>query len=156
MSNIIFLDCDGVLNSAGFFNYIEKKERKLKYNLCPVLLSNFNFIVKQIPDLSIVISSAWRKFYTLPELKTIFRSRGYKWPIIDKTGIDRWGTRTDEILSWLEGHKEVEKYVAIDDHFLELGEEHFVRTDCKDGLVLSKTQEVCAKFGYPDKNVYIM
>lgn len=151
----IFLDCDGVLNSAGSFYYHDEKKRKLKYNLCPILVSNFNFIVKQVPDLSIVISSAWRKFYSLSELKAIFRQRGYKWPIIDTTPEFRRGIRSDEILDWLSKNPGVEKWVAIDDHELELEPENFVLTDCRDGLVWTKAQEVCAKLGHPDKNVYL-
>jgi len=153
--NVIFLDMDGCLNSQGSFHHFETKKRKMKHNLCPILVSNFDFIVKKVPNLSIVISSAWRKFYTLPELKAIFKTRGYKWPIIDTTQVYRWGTRTEEILDWLKKHIDVEKFVAIDDHFLDLGDEHFVHTDCRDGLVWTKAQEVCAKLGYPDNNIYL-
>src|SRR6202158_2602282 len=88
---VIFLDFDGVLNSAASF-VLEarfRKENKVFDDLCPVnetlchiCTSNFRHILDEVPDVKIVISSSWRNLFELEWLKD--KLQEYKIPREDR------------------------------------------------------------------------
>ena len=63
-------------------------------------------------DAKVVITSTWRVQHSLEQLRNIFKIRGFRGEIIDKTNII--GSRGEEIQEWLDTHS-INKYVVIDD-----------------------------------------
>lgn len=131
---VLFLDFDGVLNSKQHFMMI--KDQKVAYHedkefsdyLVMKQQTNANnmwvlgYILKQLPDLKIVISSAWGLHYKLDQFKRLFKY--YKLDetrLIDITPRKLSSYRCNEIHWWLE--LAVEKFspdsmrwIALDDH----------------------------------------
>jgi len=143
---VIFLDHDGVMCLSSEWG--SRQNKKLKYlNRFPnvdlpswIKMDNFNdkavkvlnYILQQT-DAEIVVSSDWKLYCTLEELKEMFTKYGViKQPIdvtintpmkYDKryyTEEELSEYRISEIKSWLIFHPEVTKWVAVDD--LNLGE----------------------------------
>lgn len=163
MKSVIFLDIDGVICLSNEWG---SRARKLKrWELeggegeppVTIRLDDFNKIaVDVLNDIiltsgsDIVISSDWRLYATLDEMKDLFHQFGVIKGPIDftpelQTTTKHANIRVDEIKSWLESHPEVEKWVAIDD--MDLGEKigsisgnsnggltNFVRTREREGL----------------------
>lgn len=129
---IIFLDFDGVLNSAASF-LLEKRKRSGKgrkhresfcpvnETLCHVCTSNFKHILDEVQEANIVISSTWRNLFDLDWLRAKLEEYGIDGKrVIDKTpDITRMGSqRGEEIQEWLAAHPEVTTYVIIDDNYI--------------------------------------
>lgn len=112
---ILFLDIDGVLNSAKY----DKSRSENDGNIDPTRLPILKRLV-DATDAKVVLTSTWRKFWekeesrnteTGKELNKVFASVGLE--IFDKTPIV--GHRKDEILSWLEANPKTEHFCIIDD-----------------------------------------
>jgi hypothetical protein len=125
---IVFCDFDGVLNSAASF-LLEDRIRQentifddlppVNQTLCKVCTSNFRYILDEVPDAKIVISSSWRNLFELDWLKdklTEYGIPGSK--VIDKTPGIPFAERGVEIDTWLEAHPEVTNYVILDDNYI--------------------------------------
>lgn len=139
---IIFLDHDGVicLQSEWGSRFTNRS------STCPVdskfdifnkkAIDVLNEILKET-DAEIVISSDWRFFADLSELKQLYSVRNVTKGPIDTTSIGKYDyevpedypynrqlqleqNRSLEILHWLKNHPEVTHWVAIDD--LNMGE----------------------------------
>ena len=158
---IIFLDIDGVLNSTGSYLYYMRNEKNETESLCPIAVSNLNYIMeKTSTDVFIVISSCWRHFYNIELLRKIFKKQGFLFEehIIDytPTNMDRNDVRGEEIQRWLDGHKDVEKYAIIDDtdDMLESQMKNFFKTNPQDGLVYSVTRDIIMHFNKDAKVFY--
>lgn len=136
---VIFLDFDGVLNSAASFLMEDRKRRgkgkrhrqsfcPVNETLCNVCTSNFKYLLDKVQDAKIVISSSWREYYDLDWLRAKLESYGIDPKrVIDKTpslkvqemyGTATYQNRSDEIGDWLDKHPEVEKFVILDDNLL--------------------------------------
>ena len=112
---VIFLDIDGVLNSAEY-----DAERTSPYD--NIDLSRLP-LLKQLIDLTnakIVLTSSWRKAWDCDktvcdeigkQLDAAFATADLE--ISDKTPV--LGRRKDEIASWLAAHPDTEKFVIFDD-----------------------------------------
>jgi len=131
---VLFLDFDGVLNSKQHFMMIKNdkpaynEDKELSDYLTMKQQTNVNnmwvlgYILKQLPDLKIVISSAWGKFYGLDQFKRLFKH--YKLDperLIGITPRKMSSYRCNEIHWWLEGAVEEFKptsmrWIALDDH----------------------------------------
>lgn len=135
---VIFLDFDGVLNSAASFMATTKarkhlnKEQKLELppvneHLDPVLANTFQYILSNVPDAKVVISSTWRNLFDLEWLKNHLKFYGIDSSrVIDKTGVAYRGFSSDrgvEIQEWLDAHPEVTHYTVIDDNHIGNGME---------------------------------
>lgn len=147
---VIFLDIDGVLNSEKTCKDWHKKTGKGGYggwfnedDVCTHenvlwgidLFNNLKTIVDQTGAV-IVISSTWRKHFSLSKFKEMFSVYGWNNPpIIDKTGNHIHRHRGCEIKSWLDG-RDVKSYVILDDDTDFLPEQlpFFVNTDGRIGL----------------------
>lgn len=66
---LIFLDIDGVLNSEQsqcmYYHHKAWIESKLgkgskTRELCPISISNLDYLMRETPDARVVISSSWR------------------------------------------------------------------------------------------------
>lgn len=164
MSNIIFLDIDGVLNcqlhyeSKQFKDYKEAKKQlrkdvkaeridRLDYyksQICATRIEWFNNLCIETKA-KVVISSSWRHSKTIGELKEIFEYAGGTFNIIGKTpdlnGIERGA----EISKWLKDschilfgvhYFDFHTYAIIDDDsdMLLNQADHFFQTDNYSGL----------------------
>lgn len=150
---VIFLDCDGVLNSQKFFKE-DGNVRTMSHGLSfgasqldPKALALVDQLVEQ-SGAKIVISSSWRHLWDVPEIIAMFESRGFKNidAIIGKTGnstTDHRGTEVQEFLDLERERKEVDdqhdpitSYVILDDtdQFDTNQRQNFVRTNPQVGL----------------------
>lgn len=125
---VIFLDVDGVLNSAGLlyhygFDYLDED-----------MVSLFSWVVERTGS-EVVLSSSWRKHERATRLVSEALAR-YGVVIMDKTPSFDLGPRSNEISDWLSRHAEVEKYAILDDNSeAGIGMEHgFFKTDLEVGL----------------------
>lgn len=128
---VIFLDFDGVLNSA---KYLEEKER-FGFAIDPARM----VLLKQIVDATdakIVLSTSWREHWSKDPLQcdstgeiinSFFSEFGLQ--IFDKTP-ELSTKRENEIRSWLDTHTDIEGFVILDDRilFAEYLNGHFVKT----------------------------
>lgn len=103
---VLFLDFDGVLN-----NY---KERNFGEKFSVSSCRNLNSLMKKVPDLKIVISSAWR-MHGVEYCKSILESNGVNSDaVIDRTGNED-GPRGYQIKCWLDRNPKVTNFVILDD-----------------------------------------
>jgi hypothetical protein len=139
---VLFLDFDGVLNSKQHFMMADDKgaahyDGDLDFADYMDMSQNVNannmwvlrYILSQLPDLKIVVSSAWGKFYSLDRFKLLFRRfRLDESRLIGITPRKISSQRRDEIRWWLDlqGEKtpgERIAWLALDDHeIFQLGE----------------------------------
>lgn len=156
---VIFLDFDGVLNSATSFLYEgNRRDRHHEQNVKgPVnetlslhCCAAFQEVLYTYPEVKIVISSTWREIFDLEWLKTklsdyhIDSSR-----VIDRTPSSYSGDRGIEIQQWLDNHPEVTHYAIIDDNDWGItdvhGKDRFVQTDWERGMGVNHTFELIKK-----------
>lgn len=133
MVKILFLDIDGVLNSAYVLD-TQKRGDAIDRDM----VSRINRII-DATGCQIVISSTWRLYHSLDALKKRLVDNGmWRDAILSVTPrLDaRHFNRADEILSWLHDNPNVTQYIAIDDSACEFDKikEHLVATTWKDGL----------------------
>lgn len=144
---VICLDVDGVLNS-------HERHENGYCGINPVNVKAFNQVLKAVPDLKIVISSSWR--YMIPEAMSL---KGFEYMLL-VCGVNCQGrvigltprdeeilTRGGQIAYWLKQHKEVTKYIIVDDmdwDFKELRLNYY-KTDPATGLQEKDVNEVIKK-----------
>ena len=115
---IIFLDIDGVLNCHQTFR---NKKSTYEYNelddIDPENVKHLNKILSET-NANIVISSSWRLHKNIHELKFLAEQVNVdplriidKTPDLSKVSYERGY----EIQKWLDGHKDIEKFVILDD-----------------------------------------
>lgn len=146
---ILFLDVDGVLNSARFFKgrkwdeHVDRFETTLATNIDlwaamidPKAAELLEDLAVEAGDFSVVISSSWREVHTIARLKRIFYTAGMsiiEARIIDRTDIGR--PRENAIRQWLNRFAdEIEQWVVLDDMALNGLGDSLVKTTWADGL----------------------
>jgi len=72
---IIFLDIDGVLNSAQSRHMFARHHENGSRIFCPLAISNLRWIIRKTKA-KIVISSSWRKYYGIDQMGAIFEQYG--------------------------------------------------------------------------------
>lgn len=142
---VLFLDFDGVLNSAEWFfgeskeiefpitsqkkmskERFKRSENKFERNnaeslsmIDPSAVDLLNQICDKFPNLGIVISSSWRIIHSLNDLREFLHIHGFKYinRIIDKTPSDSSGIRGRQIRDWIVNYSdvEIESIVILDD-----------------------------------------
>jgi hypothetical protein len=152
--NVLFLDIDGVLNSAKYINVIY--ERNISYIksgseyresmddvMDPECIKRLNKIT-DITKASIVISSTWRIKYrkNLYGLCEELIARGITGKIIGMTPILNM-KRGDEIQKYINDNKCIDKFVIIDDNG-GMGNlsNYWVRTEFAFGLQDEHVEEI--------------
>ena len=162
MQKILFLDIDGVLNTALWFDskYKNASKDKWGYVFDPTSVANLKRIVDET-GAGIVISSSW-KFFGLPVLRKMWKARELPGKIIDCTPdsmcdesmqdldidfdlIDPGASRGYEIREWLSRHgKNVSHYAILDDMYEMLPEQqsHLVMTDSETGITNEDADKV--------------
>ena len=119
--NIIFLDIDGVMRTHNSdLNWSRELNQPVpnpfKRLFSKEAIENLNYLVN-LTSSKVVITSTWRMYYTLTELKNLFRERGFIGHIVDVTNTG--DTRGEEIVEWLNGHK-ITNFVVIDDNIKDI------------------------------------
>src|ERR1017187_7959104 len=77
---VLFLDFDGVLNSVGSFIYNNRQNllgltnTPTHQSFCPIASSNLQYILEELVDVQVVVTSSWRKNKTINALKDIFET----------------------------------------------------------------------------------
>lgn len=114
---VLFLDFDGVLNSAASFLWEKRKKTlRIQDTLSPICASNLQFILERDRDIKVVISSTWRRIHTLVELKNVLDKYGvFDAKIISQTPMYMDSHRGREIRAWLDDNPNVTKYAILDD-----------------------------------------
>ncbi len=137
---VLFLDFDGVLNSAAFLAAEPGRFDRLD----PAAVARLNAIVGA-SGAKVVISSSWRVKRSLDELRALLAGLGFVGEVIDRTPELRgpsyepacpFAARASEIRAWLGARPEPpSSYVILDDAILEGEGERHVRTDFTRGLL---------------------
>lgn len=145
---VLFLDIDGVLNSHDWFRRRVTEQPTGNYwerQIDPRAVGLLNEII-EATGAKIVISSTWRKNYTLQELRAGLESRGFCGEIIAVTGEDLSGIRGWEIGKWLDEHfygtsyripmrNVIERFAIVDDDSdMEHLHPHLIQTSFDVGL----------------------
>ena len=117
---VVFLDLDGVMNiyQKGYTCVNGYPDQRIT----PEAVHYLNEITR-ITGAKIVVSSSWRRCYTIKKLRDMLNVQsGIQGEIIDVTPMDLWQRvqklnvyRGDEIQYWLDQHPEVESFVILDD-----------------------------------------
>ena len=152
MTNILFLDVDGVLNSDQW--YLNRQARGIvegsnawSSDINPEAVRLLNELNERIPY-KILLSSTWRLGYPLPILQERFRGLGLIPPLVGATpSITPTGQRGNEIQEALElinGLIVVDSYAILDDDMdmLPHQQDYFVRVDHALGLTQENTFKV--------------
>lgn len=113
---LLFLDFDGVLNST---QYASQRTRTSLFgtleDLDPVACGLLKTFLNSHPDLKVVVSSTWRKYYDLPGLKKLFNQSGLDGDkILGVTPVIHNQVRGVEIQSFLDTVN-CESFVILDD-----------------------------------------
>ena len=138
-NKIIFLDVDGVLNSAEFSRWLWDNHEK-KYRGYEMLDQRAILCLQDIVFVTgakIVLSSSWR-ISSLRTKQLEEQLLPYGLEIIDRTISDASGGRGEEVKEWLSRHPEVSHFVILDDDDDFKDEElkkHFVQTTFYRGLL---------------------
>lgn len=138
MNPILFLDIDGVLNSV---QYAIRNNIRGIWGLDPVCVALLQQIVIAT-NCHIVISSTWRRNYTLVAMRKVLSDTGMikDPPIIGYTPVSKYRRlRGDEIEEWIDGSIPPTKlkslrYVCLDDDDDFLPDQPLVRTNIETGL----------------------
>lgn len=164
LDTVIFLDFDGVLNSIGTKDRVPHPHDPKKR-----VRGIDDFRVKLVSDLAkesgakIVISSTWREYNTVPELRDLLVSRGFDPSIeflggtpIYGAGMYGWsslggggGERGNEIDMWLHTNGRNRVFLVLDDmwtRFVDTGQQ--VMTDEGTGFFqgnMKKARKILAK-----------
>ena len=146
----VLLDIDGVLTTSAEYNrnkfrfqkkYPEMGKLDVPYPFNDGCVKIFNEILEQTGFPEIILTSDWRRNWTLGELDEIFKfNHVIKSPVVI-TGIHPVSisslelNRENEIRHFLRDN-DVQQYVIIDDYKLDMIREvkNFVRTRDKEGL----------------------
>lgn len=146
---VLFLDIDGVLNSVAGWR---RDFPTSVYYFTEECVKEFSRVLAEIPDLKIVVSSAWRVGRPVSQLKTILKDAQIEEErILDKTA-NNGETRGEEINAWLSEHPQVTKFCVVDDCTFDFGESllpHTVKTNPEKGLTKEDADAIIAKLKFP-------
>ena len=154
MVKIVFLDMDGVMNSASFIKRTGGiRGREGKYpevewwasQIDPDTVKRLNQIIEDT-GAHIVISSSWRIGAPLEHLQEILLHVGVNAEVIDVTPGMPYDERGDEICAWIKDCSEaVDSFVVLDDSD-DMGAvlDNLVRTDYETGLLDEHVEKAIA------------
>lgn len=153
MTNLIFLDIDGVLNSHRTGMAFGGYGTGLDPEWDPVAVKMLRNLT-EAADAQIVVSSSWRHDKTVEDFHEMFA--GYRWDtydiIIGMTPSLQNVPRGLEIYTWFENNPQyaTSNYVIFDDRADMLEEQlafHFVKTDIAWGLGYGDIQKAAEILG---------
>ncbi len=134
-TKVIFLDCDGVMNSIDHMIRCKGEFDNPKNQMDPEAVVRLN----QITDATgavLVISSVWRLLSNVDQLQRIMKAYKITGQVIDATPKDvasGEGSRELEILAWLAVNP-TEQFIVIDDEGMNKLREHHVHPKMQHGI----------------------
>ena len=144
VQRIVMLDIDGVLNRE--FKYYDGVAIE------PRLATRVARLVAKL-DAQVVVSSDWRHFYSLSELRLILNHFGIaSQRVLGTTEVPREqgeGVRGHEIAQWLQGHGHPVRLAILDDNHegrfnMDVVREWFVKTNPRKGILPANIQQAHA------------
>lgn len=155
-NKLLFLDIDGVLNSVNYYKTRIRGEVPTSVfehhcnDLDPIAVDLLKKFVLEY-DIDIVLSSTWRKLFSIAEIKDLFSAAGWEGiPIIDFTPVLHT-IRGKEIQEWFTPFaSEYESYVILDDDsdFLPSQlENNFVHVSHNTGLLPEHIEQMKKRLG---------
>lgn len=152
---VIFADIDGVLNSVSSMIYNNRlsllgltKTPTLE-SLNPIACSNLQYVLEELPDVKVIISSTWGIFHTLKSIQDIFETNNiFEERVIGITPDLYDKNRGEEIDFYLKQHPEVTDFVIIDDDS-DMGPymDRLVKVDSRNGLSFTDAEKVIEMLG---------
>jgi hypothetical protein len=148
---IIFLDIDGVMNCAKYAKYLYRSGHPglRMRRFPPTAIRALNWLLED-ESIKIVISSTWRKYWDIEDLRKHFEKQGASTSnrIIGYTPVFYNKPRGDEIEAWINSHS-VSNFVILDDDS-DMGnvKSNFVKTSNRYGLTMKharKAKEILNK-----------
>lgn len=152
----IFLDFDGVLNTGNYYRDLKINGRPMTDNYGVLFdtscVSHLNHMIETTKAKIIVISS-WRFFYSMEQLKEMWKNRGLNDELQDITSTnlilspEEQHTKGIEIKAWFSS-KDLDQqhtsYVIIDDEnlFLDSQQSHLVLTNPDTGITKEIAEQV--------------
>jgi len=138
LSPVIFLDCDGVLNSQRWYDQMGPPPNPPPAWVDPACVARLDALARET-GARLVLSSSWRLILDLPRVADILASCGLSVPLADATpDLTREGPEADrwhEIARWLADHPEVTRWAILDDLPLAgVPDGRLVQTDLAVGL----------------------
>lgn len=100
---IIFLDIDGVLATSESYKIISEIDGKRYSSFDAKAVNNLNILLART-NANVVISSTWRKFYSIELLSKIFKHEGVDCNIVG---------RTQSMLTDLDRGAEIKAYLFV-------------------------------------------
>lgn len=146
---VIFLDIDGVLNSAAFmkaraknFNTVNKEERDRWLDMLDQEAVKLLNQAVEATNAKIVISSTWRILHSVNKLTSFLKEKDFIGKIIDATPRFSGKPRGDEIQAWLDKNQ-VDDFVIVDDDN-DMGElsHKLVQTSWQNGIQQHHVDEI--------------
>ena len=116
---IIFLDFDGVMDTAYYGHILGKEGRPSNDEFGavfdPICVRNLKEIIDKT-GAEIVVTSSWKSLMTYRDMLNMWEQRGLPGELIDMTStISTCRNRGDEIDAWLKECKDECQYVILDD-----------------------------------------
>lgn len=140
---VIFLDFDGVMDTMKYVLYLTKHNLPEKDEFGVLFDPECIAALKHIIDKTnaeVVISSSWKDYMDLEQLKIMWEKRHLPGIPVDTTPSISTH-REEEINAWLNQCSEPCQYVIIDDwpheRFSKIHITHLISTDGFDGLTMS-------------------
>lgn len=135
----LFLDIDGVANSSGHIRRAGS-DWSWKDLIDPLNVAQINVIIEEVPEVRVVLSSAWRLYPGKEVALDALRNAGYKGTILgvtpDHSTQVGHGRRGQEIAAYVSTHNIEEEEICIldDDTDIDPLKHRWVRTFDFEGL----------------------
>jgi hypothetical protein len=160
VSPILFLDIDGVLNSADFLYQVRLKTPQGpivladQWQLSALLDPGAIQVLNQILDASnaeIVVSSTWRLSLSVGDFRKVFQEMGIRGKILGVTPHLSCRPRGEEIHQWLLENRKLGHPFAILDDDSDMGDlaPFLVKTTFEKGLGQEHIQQTLSLLGCP-------
>lgn len=146
MKKIVFLDIDGVLASPKSWGIGKTMwHDQFAYPWDDECVGLFNEIIEKT-DAEIVFSSSWRVGYNHRNglIKPLFEYNGVKKVPFDITPQKMSSHRSQEIRMWLEDNGTPDRFVILDDDFIDTFPENFIQCDSEVGITEEIRDKVIA------------
>ena len=148
---VVFLDVDGVVNHWAL--YAARENDPAYANgadtewVDPVCVARVQVICDRT-GAAIVISSSWRLIVGLDRTTAALRAHGLTADVVGETPEHAHRElryrRAAEIRAWLAEHALVDRWCVLDDEPVEIGDDHFVRTNVAVGLTDADVERAVA------------
>jgi hypothetical protein len=144
MTKICFLDIDGVMNSRQYILAVKDLFDVPSRQMDPLAIDRLNKIT-DATGASIVVSSTWRVPFLhsaqgVDMLAELMAGYGITGSVVGMTPdhisqVGFYGTRANEILTWIKDNPPVDAYIAIDDERMTDLDPNQIKTEFETGLM---------------------